>query len=77
VFYIKNHPMPYAKQLLSSFYILLSKIIICFMSFVYLSPIRTKFTMVLCDSPTSYVCHINHTKAADLSEEPGDLCSEL
>lgn len=47
------------------------------MSFVYLLPTRAKFTIVLCDSPADYVCRINHTKAADLSEEPDDLCSEL
>ncbi|ORE10272.1 hypothetical protein BCV72DRAFT_315192 [Rhizopus microsporus var. microsporus] len=38
---------------------------------------KAKFTIILYDSSTGYVCHINYAKAADLSKEPGGLCSEL
>ncbi|ORE11576.1 hypothetical protein BCV72DRAFT_246862 [Rhizopus microsporus var. microsporus] len=37
----------------------------------------TKFTMILCDLPTSYVCRINHTKTVDLPKEANAICNEL
>ncbi|KAG1459568.1 hypothetical protein G6F56_006135 [Rhizopus delemar] len=37
----------------------------------------TKFTIVLCDSPAGYVCHINHKRTLDLPEEADDICNAL
>ncbi|RCH82413.1 hypothetical protein CU098_005247, partial [Rhizopus stolonifer] len=38
---------------------------------------ETKFTIVLCDSPAGYVCHINHKRTLDLPEEADDICNAL
>ncbi|KAI8891006.1 hypothetical protein K501DRAFT_290094 [Backusella circina FSU 941] len=45
--------------------------------FFFYSLVDTKFTILLYDSPASYVCRMDHTRTIDSPEEPDDLCNEL